>query len=65
MSQEVQPAALSVQKAAIYLGLSDRSIYKLLEAEKIEAKKEGRKTLVLRQSLDRYLAELPAFGKVA
>lgn len=62
----IKPEVLPVDDAGKYIGQSGRQIYKLLAVGELEAKKAGRKTLVLRASCDRYLERLPIFvSKVA
>jgi excisionase family DNA binding protein len=53
--------ALSPAAAAKALGVSRQSIYNLLAAGKISARKFGTRTLVDADSVRRYFATLPAF----
>ena len=55
------PAALPIPAAVRYSGLSRSRIYVGLKEGSLRAVKAGRRTLVLRQSLDELLATLPAY----
>ncbi|MBF6350332.1 helix-turn-helix domain-containing protein [Nocardia flavorosea] len=57
-----RPIALDLKAAMDYSGLSKTSLNRLLAEEKIVARKEGVKNLFLRESLDRYINSLPAWG---
>jgi hypothetical protein len=54
------PAAQSVPAALAYSGLSRSGLYRAAARGEIEFRKVGRSTLVLTDSLDRFLASLPA-----
>ncbi|WP_081863098.1 helix-turn-helix domain-containing protein [Azospirillum argentinense] len=51
--------ALSVAEAKAKIGVGTTKFYELLNEGKIEAVKVGRKTLVLTDSLEKYVANLP------
>ncbi|MFC5358240.1 helix-turn-helix domain-containing protein [Azospirillum himalayense] len=51
--------ALSVAEAKSKIGVGTTKFYELLNEGKIEAVKVGRKTLVLTESLEKYVANLP------
>ena len=57
-----RPIALDLKAAMDYAGMSKTAINQLLREEKIAARKFGTKNLILRESLDRYLSSLPAWG---
>jgi excisionase family DNA binding protein len=52
---ELQPAALTINGAVRYTAASRSRIYELIKAREIEAIKVGRRTLVLRASVDAWL----------
>ena len=56
---ELEPLALSPRSAANYLSISKRSLSRLIAAKKIEARKDGPRTLVDVASLKAYYASLP------
>jgi hypothetical protein len=56
----VRPAALKIAAALSYSGLSRSGLYRAAARGEIELRKLGRSTLVLTESLDRFLAGLPA-----
>jgi hypothetical protein len=62
---DTRPITLDLKAAMDYTGLSKTSIHNLLREEKIVARKEGTKNLFERESLDRYLKSLPAWGSYA
>lgn len=53
-----QQAGLRIDDAAQYLGISRRSVYRLIEAGELDRVKIGRRTVVLRESCDDYLVRL-------
>lgn len=61
-SVDTRPIALDLAGAMAYTGLSKTKLNNLLHEEKIAARKEGSKNLFLRDSLDRYIDSLPAWG---
>ena len=58
MNYAVERAALPVNSALTYLGIGRTSLYRLIAEGKIDARKFGKKTLILRESADRFLASL-------
>ena len=61
MAPNTEPLALSPAAAARFLGLSKRTIYNLLAAGTISARRAGKRTLIEVASLRKYLDSLPAF----
>lgn len=59
---DMRPVMLDMKGAMDYSGLSKTSLNNLLREEKISARKEGVKNLFERESIDRYLKSLPAWG---
>jgi hypothetical protein len=55
----LEPLALSPANAARFLSISKRSLSRLIAAKKIEARKDGPRTLVDVGSLKAYYAGLP------
>jgi excisionase family DNA binding protein len=55
----LEPLALSPRDAAQFLSISKRSLSRLIAAKKIEARKDGPRTLVDVVSLKAYYAGLP------
>jgi len=60
MAPNTEPLALSPAAAARFLGVSKRTIYNLLAAGSLKARKLGKRTLVEAQSLRAYFETLPA-----
>ena len=56
-----KPLMITATNAAIMLGMSRSSIYRLLASGDLEAKKAGDSTMILMSSIDAYCAGLPAF----
>lgn len=56
---DLDPIYVSVKEAARMLGLSTWSIYQKLDAQEIESRYDGRKRLVVVESLRKYAASLP------
>ncbi len=59
--QDLQPTggALSVPECAAYVGLSRSRVYELIGEGRIEARKIGARTIVLRRVADAFLEALP------
>ena len=57
---KIEPYALTMDGAVRYSGMSRTRIEGLLSDGKVEAKRAGRRTLVLAASLRAYLESLPA-----
>ena len=53
------PIFITVKQAAKMLGISDWSMYQLLDAGEVESRYQGRRRLVLVTSLHTYAAGLP------
>lgn len=56
----IMPRALTVVDAASYLGIRRGLLYRLVGEGKISARKNGGRTIFLREDLDAYLDGLPA-----
>jgi len=52
--------ALTIQEAVSVSGLSRSSIYILLRDRKLQARKSGKRTLILAKDLERFLKSLPS-----
>ncbi|AHH22079.1 hypothetical protein NONO_c73230 [Nocardia nova SH22a] len=57
-----RPSYLDSNSALAYSGLSKTTLNELIRSERISVRKFGSKNLVERESLDRYLRSLPAWG---
>jgi excisionase family DNA binding protein len=53
------PILIAINDAAASIGISRRTIYELIAADKITAVKSGGRTLVVYETLKRYAANLP------
>jgi excisionase family DNA binding protein len=60
MTADLDPIYVSVKEAARLLGLSAWSIYQKLDQQVIESRYDGRKRLVVVESLRKYAASLPS-----
>ena len=60
---EFEIAALSVAEAARYLGLGQSSVWQAIREQRLSARKNGRRTLVLKRDAISFLQELPRAGK--
>lgn len=56
--EPIQPAWLSPQDAATYIGIHVNSVYRSV-MDHVETKQLGRRTLINRRSLDRFMDGLP------
>jgi excisionase family DNA binding protein len=56
-----EPLSLSPQEAAVYVGLSVPTIYRLLSAGAITARRSGPRTLIDGKALRTWFASLPAY----
>lgn len=56
---QIDPIFVSVKDAAAALGLSTWQTYQLLDAQKIESRYQGRRRLVVVESLREYARNLP------
>ena len=61
-NKNTSPTCLSIAEASARLGCSRGTLYKLLGAGSIDARKLGRSTLVIVSSLDAFIAALPRFA---
>ncbi|KIA63052.1 hypothetical protein [Nocardia vulneris] len=61
---DIRPITFDLEGAKAYTGLSKWKLETLLREEVICGRKEGAKTLYERESLDRYIKSLPAYGTV-
>jgi excisionase family DNA binding protein len=59
----MEPLALSPREAAAFLSVSKRSLSRLIARKKVEARKDGPRTLVDVASLKAYYATLPKITK--
>jgi hypothetical protein len=55
------PLTYTVKRAVADTGYSRARLYELMAEGKFDVRKDGRKTLIIGQSLREYLAGLPAF----
>lgn len=53
--------AYSIEEACYATSLGTTKLYELIGAGKIEARAEGRRTVIPRAALERYIASLPAW----
>ena len=53
------PIAVSIRTAQVITGLGRSSIYELLAQKRLVARHYGRRVLILRSSIDEFLATLP------
>lgn len=60
----IQPVALTIPEAVAYTRRSRATLYKLINEGSIEARKAGRRTLLMVASLDEMLASLPSLDKL-
>ncbi|MBB3264038.1 excisionase family DNA binding protein [Azospirillum sp. OGB3] len=56
---QTNPIAMTVAEAKAKIGVGTTKFYELLNEGKIDAVKIGRKTLILTNSLEKYVANLP------
>lgn len=59
MEPQFARAAFSIDEAAARAGVGRDKIYDAVRSQKLKAKKDGRRTLILAEELTRYLTELP------
>jgi hypothetical protein len=57
---DFQPMLISVDRVSDMIGKCRRSVYQLIATDKLEAVKAGRNTLVVFESVKRYVDSLPA-----
>jgi excisionase family DNA binding protein len=58
-SHPISPIAYTIRTAVAVTGLSRSRIYELIGQGQLEARKDGRRTLVMTKSLRTYIASLP------
>jgi excisionase family DNA binding protein len=51
------PALLTIKQTAAYTGISRTRIYEVID--RLDARKFGRRTLITKDSVDRFIADLP------
>jgi excisionase family DNA binding protein len=59
------PLALTISEAAAASKVSRSELYLALQRGDLAAKKNGRRTLILRDELNRFLAKLPDYSVAA
>lgn len=59
LDERLDPIFVSVKQAAQLLAISPWSCYQLLDEKKIESRYQGRRRLVVMDSLRKYAAALP------
>jgi hypothetical protein len=57
---DFQPILVSVDRVSDLIGKCRRSVYQLIATDKLEAVKAGRNTLVVYDSVKRYVDSLPS-----
>ena len=62
MSTKVEPLADTVRNTCTRLGIGRTRLYEEIAANRLEARKVGRRTLILRASQDSWIADLPVAG---
>jgi excisionase family DNA binding protein len=62
---DTSPLALTIDEAVAAARVSRSEIYRALQRKELVAKKQGRRTLILRDELSRYLATLPDYQAAA
>lgn len=60
-SETIEPLFVSVKEAARAVGVSPWTMYQLLDAEKIDSRYQGRRRLVVVESLKHYAANLSKY----
>lgn len=58
-------ALYSPKETEALLGISHSTCYRLINAGKLDARKIGNKTVITRESIERFLADLPKVGRSA
>lgn len=61
-TEQIAPISVTVKQAAEITGLSEWSIYSLLNEGRVEGRYQGRRRLVLYRSLRAYVEGLPEDG---
>ncbi|AYJ86889.1 DNA-binding protein [Sphingomonas paeninsulae] len=60
-----EPLAFTIPEAVATSRVSRSEIYAALQRGDLEAKKRGRRTLILREELQRFMSSLPAYQAAA
>lgn len=60
----MQPISFTIKSAGVATGLGPTTLYQLIKEGKIQARKEGRRTLILAESLRRHIEGLPSVREV-
>lgn len=60
-----EPIALTVEEAAFAAKVSRSELYRALQRGDLAAKKQGRRTIILREELTRFLSALPDYQVAA
>lgn len=55
--------ALTVNEATKSIGLGKTRVYEEIAAGRLRARKAGKRTLILKSDLERFLENLPALGE--
>ena len=56
-------STLSIAQTIRLLGIGRSTLYGLIKEGRLPVRKLGKRTLILRQDLDRFIASLPTKGK--
>ena len=62
---EITPIALTIPEAVVASRVSRSELYLALQQGELTAKKRGRRTLILRDELERFVASLPDYQAAA
>lgn len=62
---DAAPISYTVKRAVADTGYSRAKLYELIAARKLDVRKDGRKTVIVAQSLRDYIANLPQFTSSA
>lgn len=62
-ASEPARALYSPRETEAILGISHASLYRLIAAGRLDARKIGGKTVITAQSIERLIAELPRIGR--
>lgn len=61
----METLAVTINDAAKVVNLSPRKVRSLIKAGRIDARKEGRRVLVMKDALNKYLQSLPSAASKA
>ncbi|WP_253608609.1 MULTISPECIES: helix-turn-helix domain-containing protein [unclassified Bradyrhizobium] len=59
--EQVEPLAYTIDEACLIARVGRNSLYKAADSGALRARKLGKKTLILREDLQRWLGELPRY----